>query len=362
MHYAWSIYASWLFTLSIIILNKGIDKLSTKQQKNKKKFKLFDMNRDGKGVYDTENRKPTLGFFFKLFFRKFSQLLQLNLLMLPMVIPVVAILFMFFLGNKTYVATDTMFAPLYGLNFSTSALPEITQLLDLSSFQMDLPAATLTSQIIMLLLVVFLAVTWGWQNAGATYVLRGLFRGDPVFVFSDYFYGIKRNFKQAFFLGLIDFICLVVLIVDFIYFSGVGGSLALDLMYFATMGLLIIYLTMRFYMYNLLVTFDIKNFKLLKNSLIFSVLGLKRNIMAYIGIILLVALHAALIVIFIPVGISIPIILPFVYIMATIGFIVTYAAYPVIEKYMITPYQTSDDEGEADEISDGESEDAPPAC
>ena len=53
----------------------------------KKKFKLFDSNRDGKGVYEQENRKPTLKFFFILVKRKFTQLLQLNLLMLFMVIP-----------------------------------------------------------------------------------------------------------------------------------------------------------------------------------------------------------------------------------------------------------------------------------
>lgn len=310
------------------------------------------MNRDGKGVYEEENRKPTLGFFFKLYFRKFSQLLQLNLLMLLMVLPIVAVIFIFLLGNKTHVATDTLYAPLYGLNISTSSLPEITHLLDIASVQMALPATKPIMNIIMIVLIVFLAITWGWQNAGSTYVLRGLFRGDPVFVFSDYFYGIKRNFKQGFFLGLIDFICCTVLIVDFVYFSGVGGSFGLDFMYFATLALLIIYIAMRFYLYNLLVTFEIKNFKLLKNALIFSVLGLKRNIMAFIGIILILALHIALIFVFIPIGISIPLILPFVYILSTIGFMTTYAAYPIIEKYMITPYQTAPDTADAIESED----------
>ena len=41
-------------------------KLKTHTQKKDKKFKLFDMNRDGKGVYEQESRKPTLKFFFHL--------------------------------------------------------------------------------------------------------------------------------------------------------------------------------------------------------------------------------------------------------------------------------------------------------
>ena len=329
--------------------------MKTNEQNTKKRFKLFDMNRDGKGVYEHETRKPTLAFFFKLYFRKFSQLLQLNLLMLFMVLPIIAAIFMFLLGNKTNTATDTLFAPLYGLNISTSSLPSITSLFDTTIIQMDIPAMTPLTNVIMIVLGVFLAVTWGWQNVGATYVLKGLFKGDAVFVFSDYFYAIKRNLKQGFILGLLDFACIAVLIVDFIYFSGVGGTFGLDFMYFATVALVIIYAVMRFYIYNLLVTFDIKIFKLLKNALIFSILGIKRNLMALLGILLLVALHVILLVFFIPIGISIPLILPFVYALATLGFITTYAAFPVIEKYMITPYQEQaekQDSEEYDEITE----------
>ena len=43
-------------------------------------------------------------------------------------------------------------------------------------------------------------------------------------------------------------------------------------------------------------------------------------------------------------GITIPIILPFFYAMAIMKFITTYAAFPVIEKYMITPYQKKEEE------------------
>ena len=244
--------------------------MKSTDEKNKKKFKLFDMNRDGKGVYEQENRKPTLGFFFKLFFRKFSQILQLNLLMLFMVIPLLVIVFVYIMGTKTPTSTEVLYAPLYGIG-EIAPLPEVINILDLSSIQMNIPVFSPAVNVLIIVMFVFMAVTWGWQNVGAAYVLRGLFRGDAVFVFSDYIYGIKRNFKQAFFLGLIDFICSAVLIVDFLYFYNLTGSFGFDFMYFAIFALAIIWIMMRFYMYNLLVTFDLKNFKILKNALIFSI-------------------------------------------------------------------------------------------
>lgn len=311
----------------------------TEEKTQKKKFKLFDMNRDGKGVYEEESRKPTLGFFFKLYFRKFTQLLQLNLMMLFMVIPLIAIIFIYFLGDKTPTMTDALYAPLYGISTSSPSV-DVANILDLSSIQMEIPVFNHTMIILMIIMFVFMAVTWGWQNVGSAYVLRGLFRGDAVFVFSDYFYGIKRNFKQAFFLGILDFIISAVLIVDFIYFFNLTGSFVFDFMYFAIMALLIIWIMMRFYLYNLLVTFDLKNFKIIKNSFIFSILGIKRNIMAFLGIALLIVIHILLIFVFIPLGISIPLILPLVYVISTIGFIATYAGFPIIQKYMIDPYVT----------------------
>ena len=323
----------------------------TEEKNQKKKFKLFDMNRDGKGVYEEESRKPTLGFFFKLYFRKFSQLLQLNLMMLFMVLPIIAIVFIYFLGEKTPTATNLLYAPMYGISTSLPSSQTIN-LLDMSSIQMEVPVFSTGMNFLIIGLVLFLAVTWGWQNVGATYVLRGLFRGDAVFVFSDYFYGIKRNFKQAFFLGLIDFVVSAVLIIDFMYFYNLTGSFSFDVMYFAIMALMIIWVMMRFYLYNLLVTFDLKNFKILKNSLIFSILGIKRNIMALFGIALLLVLHVFLIILFLPMGISVPIVLPFVYILSTVGFMATYAGFPIIQRYMIDPYVVEEPSEDIEEIEE----------
>ena len=303
------------------------------------------MNKDGKGVDRNEDNRPTFLNFFKNIFRKFPQLLRLNLLMILQIVPLIIIACLYFLGPKSPTMSNVMFAPLFGLNqASNGAVASST--LDLSSIHMGLPVFSPPVTITIIFLVIIMAITWGWQNIGATYVLRGLVRGDPVFIFSDFFYAIKKNLKQGFFLGLVDFIISGVLLIDFFYFYQQTGSFGLDFMYFAILGLSILWFIMRFYIYNLLITFDIKIFKLIKNAFIFSVLGIGRNILALLGIVLLTAIHIFLIIIFIPRGISIPIVLPFFYILAATAFMSCYAAYPIIDKYMIAPYAAANDDDE----------------
>ena len=109
-------------------------------------------------------------------------------------------------------------------------------------------------------------------------------------------------------------------------------------MYVTILALILIYGIMRFYTYLMMVTFNMKLGKIFKNALIFTVLGIKRNIMAGLGILSLTAIFIALIVFF---GRLIPalFIIPFLCLLGFCGFMYTYAAYPVLQKYMIDPVQ-----------------------
>lgn len=318
------------------------------------------MNRDGKGAVE-ENTKPTLAFFFKSLVRKFPQLLRLNLLMLFQILPLIFIAIVFLAGDKTPSATSTTYAPLLGIDQVLST-PSASHTLDMSLIQMGLPVFSTAVTCTIIVLVLFLLITWGWQNIGATYVLRGLVRGDAVFVFTDYFYAIKRNLKQGVLVGIIDLILSSVLVIDFIYFYQRTGQFGMDFMYFVIFALAIIYFIMRFYIYLLLVTFDMKTFKIIKNSFIFSILGIKRNIMALLGIILVVVIHALMIWFLISTPLGFTMILPFVYILALTAFMSAYAAFPIIDKYLIEPYAEKEDEEEfvylkpADETIDETSE------
>ena len=312
-------------------------------ENNKKKFKLFDMNRDGKGAIE-EDTTPTFKFFFKSLWRKIPNLLRLNVLMIIQIVPIAVFAAVYFLGEKTPSATNVLFAPLYGMNVNSS-MPAVSSLLDLSSIQMGLPIFTPAINYTLIALGIFIALTWGWLNVGATYVLRGLVRGDAVFVFSDFFYAIKKNLKQGFLLGLIDFVVSAILIIDMFFFGQQLDGYGSYFMFFAIGALAVIYFMMRFYIYMLLITFDIKIFKIIKNAFIFSILGILRNAMAILGIIVLVVIHAVSLLLLV-VNISLPLILPFLYLLPVTAFMAAYASYPVIDKYMIQPYIEEEKEDE----------------
>ena len=72
--------------------------------------------------------------------------------------------------------------------------------------------------------------------------------------------------------------------------------------------------------------------------------------MALIGLGLVLGLHLILILWFVPRGISLPLALPVLCMFALLGFISTYAAYPIIDRYMIAPYEDKEDEEDTESL------------
>ena len=320
-------------------------------EKKNKLFGFFDYNRDNRPDAVEEDTTPTIKRYFKLLGRRFWKLVTLNLMMLPLIVPLLICFYLYVSMKQTPVSGEVLFPQLLGAN-AIGGTPTSTLLFDLFGAQQNIPVFTTWTYIGMGICIAFLVITFGWQNVGAAYIVRNMVRGEPVFIWSDYFYAIKRNLKQGFFLGLIDAVVIFTLGFDIAYFWGRGGTFTLDFGFFATLALIVIYFLMRFYIYLLLVTFDLSIYKILKNALIFSMLGFKRNIMGILGILLITGLHVFLFPLLIATPLSgIPIILPFLWYMAAVTFTSAYAAYPVIDKYMIAPYknQTNEEEETAEE-------------
>ncbi len=304
----------------------------------KKKFKLLDPMRDGKGVEKGEDTTPTLGRFFKLWGRKFWKLISVNLLMVVQVIPLLLILFLYLGGPKIPTLYSPLYAPLLGAQTAAPTGVGMTLFNSAAGLMHQTPIFNSWAHWVMGILILFQLITYGWQRTGTTYILRNLARGDGVFMISDYFYAIRRNLKQGFIMGLIDCAAVFALVFDIIYFSSSPTTGANNFMYITILALILIYGIMRFYTYLMMVTFDMKLGKIFKNALIFTVLGIKRNIMAGLGILSLTAIFVALIVFL---GRIVPafFILPFLCLLGFCGFMYTFAAYPVIQKYMIDPVQ-----------------------
>ncbi len=315
-------------------------------EKKSKLFGFFDYNRDNRPDAVEEDTTPTLKRYFKLLGRRFWKLVTLNLMMLPLVIPALICFYLYISTQQIPVSGEVLFPQLLGAS-AVGGTPTTTLLFDLFGAQQNIPVFTTSTYVGMGICIAFLVITFGWQNVGAAYIVRNMVRGEPVFIWSDYFYAIKRNLKQGFFLGLIDAVVIFTLGFDIAYFWGRTGTFTLDFGFYVTLALIVIYFLMRFYIYLLLVTFDLSIYKILKNALIFSMLGFKRNIMGVLGIALITGLHLILIPLLITTPLSgLPIILPFLWYMAAVTFTAAYAAYPIIDRYMIAPYAAKKEEEE----------------
>ncbi|MBE6601002.1 MAG: hypothetical protein E7637_00630 [Ruminococcaceae bacterium] len=318
------------------------------KKKNNRLYNLFNMNRDRLYDAEQEDTTPTLKRYFKLLGRKFWRLISVNLLMLPMVVPILLAIYFYLGSNTTPIENNPLFSQLYGPNLIAQT-PASTTMLNLFGVQLNVPVYENTTTYVLIgVALAFLAITFGWQNVGITYILRSLVRGDPVFLFSDYFYAIRRNLKQGFLMGLLDVAVFFLLGFDYIYFSSLPSTFFNDCCFFAILLIAVLYFFMRLYIYLMLVTFDLSIRKILKNALIFSVLGIKRSIMAVLGLVVITSFQVVLFSAFYmtALGIAIPLILFLLYYLGITSFTCAYAAYPTIERYMIDPYVGNEEENE----------------
>ena len=280
--------------------------------------------------------------FFKLFKRRIGKLLSLNLYIVVEAIPVAAVLLAMLWGPYVYSPVNKTFNVIFGTMLASDS-PVNSILYGVFGIQQKYPVYTPAMIIAFLLLALVLLFVFGPINVGSTYILRNMVRREPVFMWSDFWYSVKRNLKQGILFGMLDAILIGVLAFDLVYFYKLlGAGFTTDLMFFVVLFISVIYFFMRFYIYIIMVTFDLSIKKILKNSLIFAVLGFKRNIMALLGIAVMIAINVVLLLLLIPMNMMFPLILPIFYLLGFGGFMAAYAAYPVIDKYMIKPYNDSE--------------------
>ncbi len=321
----------------------SLDEIEAREQEEKKqnrpRFNLFNRAyADGAGVERDEipiADNPTLPNFFKLVGRKINELLTVNIIYVLGNFPV----FFFLLAMSGYFSIHTtspyyaVYAPLRGAMLFRNS-PAVAALWTLYGRQAEITVHT-TADKILLGLAFLLFVTYGPVRVGLTRNLRNMFRGKPVMMLSDFFEAIRRNWKQALLVGILDLGIVALLAYDITFFRlNYSASMMMSTLFFLSCALLVLYFLMRPYLYLMLVTFDITVPKMFKNALYFTVLGLKRNVMVLIGTLLALALEYALLLIYFPLGV----IVPFVILPAFLMLMGVYGAYPKIKEIMIDPY------------------------
>ncbi len=312
----------------------------------KKKFNLFNfMNRDGRGVEKgTELKvleKPGIANFFKLLSRRFGYITSINAFFVFGNFPI----FFLILALTGYTSIPTvqpglgLYSALKGTLYlagTSSAVnsPVIASLNGIFGKQAVTSVPTVWTYILIGLSLLLL-FTNGIVNVGCTYLLRNMIRGEHLFIWKDFWYAVRRNIKQALIFGVLDVLLIGMLAYDLLWFNvNMNASSIMTVLYFMCFAMIIMYFFMRMYIYPMLITFDLSIMKMFKNAILFSILGIKRNLMCLIGIALVLVINLAFYFAFLPIGI----ILPFVITIVLCAYISVYCAYPVIKKYMIDPY------------------------
>ena len=316
-----------------------------------KRFKFLDINRNGKGISKTKAAEVgTLKRFFISFKDNFGKITSLNIFMVLGNFPLL-FLIITLAGNtklQTQIPSFDVFQNLAGYFYNAEPSAHSMSVFAHVAIQNVVYRPTTLTYVFYALASLSL-FTFGFVNVGSAYILRNIAKGDPVFLWSDFWYAIKRNWKQALPFGIIDVIINFVLLFNIYTMFSTMGNFFSNTMFWCNVVIFILYFVMRFYIYIQMVTFNLTVFKILKNALIFSLLGFKRNLVAMLGIILCVLLEIGFIFgfggILLPFGIA----LPFLILFSMLSYVKVYAAYFKIKEIMIDPYVKEHPSSELDD-------------
>ncbi len=318
--------------------------ITVNNDKKKKKLQILDITRDGKGISKREVVKPgSIKKFFISYKDNFNKIIYVNIFFVLGNFP----LFFLITTLSGYTKLESHL-PMYDLFQNLNPLISDAQ----SGYTLTLYSITgLQNQIFVptTLTYIFYGIsaltlfTFGIVNAGTAYILRNIAKGEPVFTLSDFIYAIKRNWKQALPFGIIDILINAILIFNIYNMVAAGSNYWGSLMFWSNVIIFVAYFFMRFYIYVQMVTFDLSVFKIIKNSLIFVLIGLKRNLVATLGIILLFLIEFMLLFgtagLLMPFAVAIPLAIMF----SSCAYMKVYAAYYKIKEIMIDPYQSEEE-------------------
>lgn len=123
----------------------------------------------------------------------------------------------------------------------------------------------------------------GFSAVGITGVSRSISRDKHSFGVSDFFSTIKKNWKQALAVGIINIIVTVILILDFSFFTRVSNTVLKLVGTGISLFLLFLFTVMKYYVWFLIITFDMSVSKIYSNSFKFFVINMKNNMIMFVS-------------------------------------------------------------------------------
>ena len=323
---------------------------------NKKRFKLFDYQREGKGIGKMDLADPSgIKRFFVSLKDNFGKIVSVNMFFVIGNFPLLFLIIT--LSGYTKLPTILPFSDLFqnvnGLLSINGATPYMMSLYGVEGLQNVVLVNTPLTYVFYGISALTL-LTFGIVNVVTAYILRNLAKGEPVFVWADFWYAVKRNWKQAIPFGMIDaflnFLFIYNIYTAFTQTSDFLGSM----LFWCYIILFVLYFFVRSYIYVQMVTFRLSVFKIFKNSLIFAVLGFKRNFGAFFGTLLMIALEFLFMFgagsILVPFAVAMPLTVFF----SISAYMKVFASYYKIKEVMIDPYLAEHPEEAQENYEDAE--------
>lgn len=248
---------------------------------------LFHANYDkpGPGIGKDEPKKNSFVRFFSILSRKFFQFVELNLLF------------------GVFAATSLVIA-YYSKKMVPDYLPGLLSILFLSPF-----------------------------CAGITFITRNYAREEHAFLVSDFFDAVRKNWKMFLMNGAVCYFLYFILNISIRFYAGQQSyiyKIALGL----CVTLVLLLLFSQYYVPLMIVTFDLKLIQIYKNALIFSVLGLWRNLLLTV---LLAVLGFGLFLFsqIFPLALMIAILFVATLLFSISSFLINFIIYPLVDQTMI---------------------------
>jgi uncharacterized membrane protein YesL len=177
-------------------------------------------------------------------------------------------------------------------------------------------------------------ITIGPAIAALTHVMRKFIIEQPIFVFEEFFAAFKKHFKRTVILGIFSTIFSAAFAINLLIFY--GNSLTDEPYPHATlliaMNLVagILFFVLNTYIYPQIVCLDLSMRSIIKNALVLSMAGFKRNVvtvLVFAGVLMFIILTLPASLIALPLA-------PF----AQLAFLSVFNAYPAILRYIVNPY------------------------
>ena len=185
-------------------------------------------------------------------------------------------------------------------------------------------------------LVLIAIILQGPLTCGLTYCMRNHAREEHVWG-SDVFVRAWRNKWQGLILGIIDALVLFGVVMYAFGTEGLGMEANIFIYFkFLSYGIGLIWLIMRWYAYQMVVTFNLKIRGILKNAWMFVILGIWRNLAAVVIIALITALFL-LFPMYYPATMPFFLICMMMIFWSLTMFMGVFITYPVTHRYLVAP-------------------------